>query len=630
MKKHTAGSISRQAQRKGNRRRRQAERERRRRIRQRWPRVKAGRMSSEPKAQPQARSYLVRRFWEHLRLGELLHQAGVKKKFKGLPAVTLMVVALTFGVCNANSVSDLAAKAQADPVLLEACWVQGLERKQLYRFLGQVTDAMYLAWLGDIVRELQRDPRTTTHRHGVVIGDDTTVFKSGKTMPYVTLVYQSCGQRFGLGNIIVSVHYADWHKDFPVCFDFWRPTPQQIQAAQAKRDRKRLNVDQRKPDDVARWIEHQVKHGQAPDLAILHGAQFGPVVVGKCEDLGLAWIALGGGRRRYMGVRPDGSRIAGVAAQELLARRYRASEWIELTDVGYRVVIVGQADVEGVGSVCLLVAEDLADQARTLFVTRTDSDEVILPRLELAVAQHTDADTSRLQVMLRLLKRARQANVQAETAVFDRWFYVTGFITQVLALGFARVVTKAKRDIPYTYHGQTYTIDHLWRLIPAKRFRRQCVRGQWVKLTALHVWQDGLGHIKLVLVKELGAHNKILQRYVLMCTDVTFRNDQVYRAYKLRWKIEECYREVKQQHGLELYHARDFNTNFGHVALSFLSYLCLVVTRLLTPKLRDKTLGQVKHLVFDALVELEQSHNGFIVKFSSRFRRQVGLPAYCA
>ena len=630
MPKHKAGSISRQAQRKADKRRREAERERRQHVRPSWPQVKAGRMAKEVKAQPQARSYVVRQFWEHLRLGELLHKAGVKKKFKGLSAVTLMVVALTFGVCNAHSVSDLAAKAQADPVLLEACWAQGLERKQLYRFLGQVTDTMYLAWLGDVVRELHRDPRTATHRHGVVIGDDTTVFKSGKKMPYVTLVYKSSGQRFGLGNIIVSVHYADWHKDFPVCFDFWRPTPQQIQAAQDKRDRKRLKVDQRKPDDVARWIEHQVKHGQAPDLAILHGAQFGPVVVGKCEDLGLMWIAVGGGRRQYVGVRPDASRISGVTAQALLTRRYRASEWIELTDVGYRVVVIGQAEVEGVGCVSLLIAEDLADQERTLFVTRADSDEVVLQRLELAVAQPADADTSRLQIMLRLLKLARQADVQAETAVFDRWFYVTGFITQVLALGFARVVTKVKRDIPYAYQGQTYTVDQLWRLVPANRFRRQCVRGQWVKLATLRVWQEGLGQIKLVLVKELGAHNKILQQYVLMCTDVTFRNDQVYRVYKLRWKIEECYREVKQHHGLELYHAHDFNANFGHVALSFLSYLCLVVTRLLTPKLRDKTLGQVKHLVFDALVEAEWRDGQFIVKFNSRFRREVGLPAYCA
>src|SRR5512136_2263030 len=196
MKKHTTGSVSRQAQRTATKRRRQAERERRRQARQSWPPVQAGRMAKDAPAQPQARSYLVRQFWEHLRLGELLHQTGVKQKFKGLSAVTLMVVALTFGVCNANSVSDLAAKAQADPVLLEACWAQGLERKQLYRFLGQVTDTMYLAWLGDILRELHRDPRTATHRHGVVIGDDTTVFKSGKTMPYVTLVYKSSGQRF--------------------------------------------------------------------------------------------------------------------------------------------------------------------------------------------------------------------------------------------------------------------------------------------------------------------------------------------------------------------------------------------------------------------------------------------------
>lgn len=629
MKKHKAGSVSRQVRRQNRKRQRAVERARRQRAGREGLLFKAGRTSGEPKAPPKAGSYLVHAFWEHLRLGELLHQAGVKKKLKGLPAVALMVVALMFSVFNAHSVSDLAAKAVADPVLLEACWAQGLERKQLYRFLGQISDTTYLAWLGDIVRELHRDRRTATHRHGVLIGDDTTVFKFGKTLPYVTLVYKSSGQRFGLGNIIVSVHYADWHKDFPLFFDFWRPTPQQIQAAQDKRDRKRLKVDQRKPDDVARWLEHQVKHGQAPDLAILHGAQFGPVVVGQCEDLGLVWIAVAGGRRQYLVVRPDGSPIGGATAQDLLARSYRRSDWIELTDVGYRVVRVGAAELDGVGRVSLLLAEDLTDQARTVFVTRADSDEVLLQRVELAVAQHVDADTSRLQVMLRLLKLARQAEVQAETAVFDRWFYVTSFIAHVLALGFARVVIKAKRDIPYRYRGQTYTLDQLWRLIPAPRFRRQCVRSQWVKLAALRVQQDGLGPVKLVFVKELGAHNKILQRYVLMCTDPAFRNDQVYRTHKLRWKIEECYREVRQHHGLELYHARSFNANFGHVALSFLSYLCLVLTRLLTPKLRDKTLGQVKQLVFDALIELERRGDQLIVKFSSRFRHEVGLPAYC-
>jgi hypothetical protein len=86
---------------------------------------------------------------------------------------------------------------------------------------------------------------------------------------------------------------------------------------------------------------------------------------------------------------------------------------------------------------------------------------------------------------------------------------------------------------------------------------------------------------------------------------------------------------VRQNHGLELYHARNFNANFGHVALSFLSYLCVAVTRLLTPPLRHKTLGQVKQLLFEAWVELEWHGDWLIVKFGSHFRRKVGLPAYC-
>jgi hypothetical protein len=55
----------------------------------------------------------------------------------------------------------------------------------------------------------------------------------------------------------------------------------------------------------------------------------------------------------------------------------------------------------------------------------------------------------------------------------------------------------------------------------------------------------------------------------------------------------------------------------------------VAVTRLLTPPLRHKTLGQVKQLLFEAWVELERHGDWLIVKFGSHFRRKVGLPAYC-
>lgn len=621
----SSGSPSRQARRKAHKAQRRAKRERTQRgVRQ----VKAGQAKGQIKAAPQARGYLVQQFWQHLRLGELLHQAGVKQKFKGLAATSLMLVALLFGVCDAHSVSDLTTKVRVDPVVLELCAVQELERKQLYRFLGQIKDETYLAWLGEIIGELNRDPRTATRRSGVVIGDDTVVFRFGVKMPYVTLVFKASGARFGLGNIIVSTHYADTQKDFSLFFDFWRPTPQQIAAAQNKRERKRLKIDQRKPDDMARWLEHQVKEGRTPDLVLLHGSQVGVVVVGKCEALNLIWVGVASGKRQYMVVRPNGTPISGDAA-DLRERNYRPSDWIELTDVGYRIVLVGDAQLKGLGPVSLVLAEDMTDQERTLLVTRAGEAPVLLPRVELALAQSTEVDTSRLNVMLALLKRTRQAGVLAETAVFDRWFYVLDFIGQVLALGFARVIIKAKRSMTYTYHGQDYALDDLWRFIPAKHFRRKCLRGRWVKLAALHVTHGQLGHVKLVFVKELGPHNTILHAYALMCTDPHFRNDHVYCAHKLRWKIEEGYREVRQNHGLEQYHARNFNTNFGHVALSFLSYLCLVVTRLLTTKLRHETLGQIKQRMFQALVELEWVDEILHINFEPQFWREIGLPAYC-
>jgi len=624
--KYRKGSLSRQARRKANKPCRHARRVQKERH---WRQVKAARASSPPVPAPRARAYWVTQFWEHFHLGALLHNAGVKQKLKGLPAVTLMLVGLMFGVLNAHSLSDLTVQARSDQVLLGACYVQALERKQLYRFLGQVSDENYWGWLGEIVHELQRHPQTATRRDGVVIGDDTTVFKHGERMPYVTLVYKSSGKRFGLGNIIVSTHYADDQKDYGLFFDFWRPTPAQIQTAKEARERKRLKVDQRKPADVARWLEHQVAQHHAPDLALLHGAQLSPVVVETCEAHQIPWLAVAGGPRRYVVVRPHRTTTARGTAHDWLTRHYATSEWVELTDVGQRALLVGQSTLEGLGQVMLVLVEDLATQERTLFVTRAAAESVLWERVELALSQSAEADSARLTIMLDLLRRTHRAGVVAETAVFDRWFYVTGFLRQVLALGFVRVVLKAKRNIAYSYHGREQTIEQLERQIPAKRYRLKTHRGQRVKLATLRLQHGELGRVKLVFVKELGAHQRIVQKYVLMCSDPHFPTDKVYRAHKLRWKIEVCYRELRQNHGFEEYHARNFNANFGHIALSFLSYLCVVVTRLMTPSLRRKTLGQVKRLVFDALVELERFGDLMRVKFSAVFLREVGLPAYC-
>lgn len=143
--------------------------------------------------------------------------------------------------------------------------------------------------------------------------------------------------------------------------------------------------------------------------------------------------------------------------------------------------------MEGLGQVSLVLVEDLIDQERTLFITRSADEAALWERVELALSQSADADSARLPIMLNLLRRTRQAGVVAETAVFDRWFYMTGFLRQVLALGFARVVLKAKRNLRYAYQGKEQTIVQLERQIPAQRYRTKTHRGQRVKLATLRV-----------------------------------------------------------------------------------------------------------------------------------------------
>ena len=103
----------------------------------------------------------------------------------------------------------------------------------------------------------------------------------------------------------------------------------------------------------------------------------------------------------------------------------------------------------------------------------------------------------------------------------------------------------------------------------------------------------------------------------------------VLRVYKLRWYIEVCYRECKQNHGLGHFHARTWETIYGQILMSFLAYICLSLTRLLNPHLRDQTLGWVKRHFFNSLVHLSISPTGeTIVELSPTLLDDYGLPDF--
>ena len=240
-----------------------------------------------------------------------------------------------------------------------------LERKQLYRFLGKMTQEQYQAWLGHILRRLQTDPRPASRPSGVVAGDETTILKSGKKMPGISWVFKSSEQRFGLGYEIVSTCYADRHKFYSLFCAFPLPTEAQLQAQAETRKKKKLGADQRKPADVVRWLEQQVTDGEPPEMVVLSGPHLGQTLTEACERLALPWLGLGDRRRVFwMG---EGQARHKVKASQVLDAACEG-RWQCLTDAGYQIAPVGLVQAAKIGQVVLLVAECLADGGRLLIV----------------------------------------------------------------------------------------------------------------------------------------------------------------------------------------------------------------------------------------------------------------------
>lgn len=594
------------------------------RKKQELKRLQMRRAAEEPQPTPTARGPLAQRFWEALHLDAALERIGVEKA-GGLAVGCILLVVMLMGMMNVTSLSALAAQVGQDTALCAVLGIHALEQKILYRTLAAITVSQYQDWMTGIVRTLQADPRTASLPSGVTAGDETQISKRyGYEMPGIRVIFLHSEKVFTLGYEIVSTLYADWQKHYPLFFGLYQPDEAQQAEIVAAKERKQLKIDRRKAADFLRWVRHQIDQGEPPQVVELSGNQLSPKMRQELESMDVTWVGISGQRRAYT---LDGEPEA-LKAKALLARGFRR-QWLELTDLGYRVAFLGEAQCT-LGRVLLVVAEHMDDGVRRLYVLPVQDQAAAIATLSLVLTQAQEGRASgKLRLMLELLQRGRQAGIRSETATFDRWYFVPWFILEVLQLGFKRVVIPAKAGFSYTYQGQSYDLPDLWRLWRAQEFEEVVCRNKPYRLLARQVAMKDLGTVQLVFVEQLNTQGKVIHRFVLMCTDLRFAPLDVLQVYKLRWYIEVCYRECKQNHALGQFHARTWETIYGQILMSFLAYICVSLTRLLNPRLHDKTLGWIKRHYFSSLVSVTLSSTGEpVIELSAALLDDYGPPDF--
>jgi hypothetical protein len=617
--------CQRKAQRKSHRRQRK---QRQQRQMQQMRSVNIGRAARNPKASPRARGCLATHFWKRFKLSEHLKQVGVFKE--GLPLGHIMWVVMLFGLLNATSLANVVEEMDNDVVLCAILDIDRLEEKQVYRGLAMLTVADYRAWMQRFLRELQKEPRTASRREGVIIGDGTQVRrpysqKRGKGKRWLRVIYLHSEKRFDFGYELESTHYADWEKDYPGLAAMYEPSPEQEAAQQATHQRQALGLDLRRTADRIAWLKHQVTQEEMPEWIELGGRDLNAAMRAVVDGLNVPWVGVSGPCRAY---RLSG-RSQSQTANELLEAK-RSRHWLDVPDLGYQLWWLGAATC-AMGKVVLLMAEHMDSGERQLYVLPPQTPEKAITLVTRVLERDQDKDGGRLDLMVALIAESLQAGILAETGVFDRGYMVPAFILKVLALGLRRVIIPAKKGFNYSVAGTVYALPDLWTLLTEDEFQDMAEGNRSYQVASRLASINGLGVVQLVFVRQLSRrHHHVLRSFVLVCTDVQFAPAAVLRAYLLRWKIEVGYREVKQHHAFGCTLSTELEVVYGHLVLSFLAYTCLSVTRLLTVKLRDKTLGWIKRHYFNAIVELRIAPDGELtVLFPPWLLDSYGLPEYC-
>jgi hypothetical protein len=588
--------------------------------------VQVQRAQTDPQPAPRARGYFVQQIWDTLGLDAALVQVGIAKG--GLPFSTILIVVILMGVLGAASLADLTRQVVQDAALCAMLGLHALDEKVIYRGLATITLAQYQAWMGQLLRALQADPRTASRPDGVVAGDSTQVAKPGAhKIPGVHVLFLHSEQRFVSGADILTTHYADLDKDYPLYLDFYEPDAATVAARATLKARKQAQVDGRKPQALLAFIQAQIAAGAAPLLTVLSGPQLSPILTAGLTQAGVAWVGVSDQRRRYT----LAGHPAPQKAKALLHQPQR--HWQTDPDLGYRFALLGAA-TSSVGAVMLVVAEHMADGVGTLYVlpAGTDGATAITRITEVLSREQQQQAAGQVQRMLTLLRLSRAAGIRAETATFDRWFFIPWFITAVLALGFKRVVIKAKEGFTYTYAGREHRLQALWAHVPRADFTPVTHRGHTYHIAPLIVTLTGVGQVKLVFVRQRMRGRMRWLESVIMCTDVTAAPDAILRWYLLRWRIEVCYREVKQHHGFGAFHAQTHTINYGQTMLSLVAYLFVSLVRLLVPALRERTLGWIRDSYLNAIVRLVIVDDGaephYLIEVPGWLLDDYGVPAW--
>ena len=189
-----------------------------------------------------------------------------------------------------------------------------------------------------------------------------------------------------------------------------------------------------------------------------------------------------------------------------------------------------------------------------------------------------EADRSKLDVAIEMIRRAYKAGLQASLVLADSWYTCERLIAEVRAIGGGALhyVGLAKMgNTKYLVNGCKLAAGQL-----VAKFEREhshdCrkYRCRYIELCGML----GSQPVRIFLIK----YGRAKTWNVLLTSDTRMRFTQAFEAYQIRWNIEVMNRETKQYLNLGAYRGRDFDGLIADCTLCYVTYNVMALEKRFT------------------------------------------------
>jgi hypothetical protein len=273
---------------------------------------------------------------------------------------------------------------------------------------------------------------------------------------------------------------------------------------------------------------------------------------------------------------------------ELLAKVYDHAK--KAYKYGFRLLTLGWSDgntflpVNG----CLLSTEN--QKNRVVEAKNCDKRSIAFRRRKLAQTKATD-------VMLELIKTAKQVKIPATHVLFDTWFCFPASLNAIKKLGYDVIAMHKKTSkMHYLYQGKMQSLPAIYKQNKKRRGRSRYLLS--VEVTVI----KGNESIpaKVIYVRN---RNKRKEYLCLITTDMTLSEDEVIRIYGKRWDVEVFFKVCKSYLKLSKEcNSLSYDAMTAHVAIVFSRYMLLSVEN---RQAKDqRTLGELFFYLSDELADI--------------------------